>query len=73
MTFQELIDQIPPEHRHLPVEVDVSCGIFPSGEEGAEDWTMSASIEGVRVVVPHDHRGVECPEKAFIEIEISYA
>lgn len=66
MTFQELIDRVPVEHRHLPVELNVSVGSFPSGEEGAEDWFMGATITGIDIVRPGEPNGV-----VFIDVDYS--
>lgn len=70
-TFQDLIDKIPADKRHLPVRFEINVGMFPSGEEGAEDWMMDAYFENIEVVVPKDHMR-EYPEKAFISIEVNY-
>lgn len=71
MTFQELIDRVPSDKRHLPVEWNVDVGTFPSGEEGAEDWIMGAYFEGIEIRTRSAWR--DEPEQEFIEISVGYS
>lgn len=49
MTFNDLLAQIPKDKRDYEVDFNVQTGLFPSGEEGAEDWIMSASLQAVDI------------------------
>lgn len=44
--FRKLFKLIPKDKRDTArIEIALQLGTFPSGEEGAEDWIMTATIE----------------------------
>jgi len=60
MTVNELIallQPVPPERRDLPLEVDDDI-VYPSGEEGAEDWIVSPEVVGIGLPKPGNRQYV---------------
>lgn len=54
MTVNDLLARlhaVPEWLRNMPVDIDLTLGQFPSGEEGAEDWIMSSAITGTEMVL----------------------
>lgn len=68
--FRAALDRVLPaglDPAVVAVEINVSVGMFPSGEEGAEDWIMSASPPSVEFWPAREHRG------PTIYLEIDYS
>lgn len=51
----------------VSVEINVSVGMFPSGEPGAEDWIMSAGPPAIEFWPANEHRG----PTLYLEIDYS--